>query len=524
MDTVDSEDIFDLVIVGAGPHGLAVAARIREPRPSALYTDAESSRLSFLRKYAARGREGKPKSLAALKILVIDKAGNQWISQWHKQFDALEIKHLRSPMFFHPDPSDLDALLAYSHGKGCHCDDVEISGVVGKERSKHKRKQTRAGKCRALATDFNERDRQDYFNPSAQTFREFCLRIVDRYALHNLIRQAEVESIDYCRIHEKHVGPLNEHFAISLTGSQKRVYSKALVLAPGVGGHPNIPPHLNKSSRLQSWCHSSDLATMTFPPASLKHKRGTTSLLIIGGGLTSAQIVDLALGRGVDKVYLIMRSHMKIKHFDLDLSWLGKVGNIMKMQFYQSDFAERAKTVLQARNGGSITPTYAKLLSAHEKTGNLSILTKTTIRRAEWNAQDLKWSINLERESSPGASADPSQVDDVDYIVCATGTRPDFQKLPFLKPILSRYPTEASCGLPHLTEDLQINPTLPLFVASGYAALQLGPGAFNLSGSREGAERIVNRLEELDRDEKAEVDLGMLAGNEANYYEILSAA
>ena len=47
-------------------------------------------------------------------------------------------------------------------------------------------------------------------------------------------------------------------------------------------------------------------------------------VVVIGGGLTSAQIVDLTIGKGVHKVFLICRSHFKLKDFDFPLSWIGK--------------------------------------------------------------------------------------------------------------------------------------------------------------------------------------------------------
>lgn len=46
--------IHDILIIGAGPAGLAVAARLREPTPSAVFTDAEHNRYQWIKKHSGR--------------------------------------------------------------------------------------------------------------------------------------------------------------------------------------------------------------------------------------------------------------------------------------------------------------------------------------------------------------------------------------------------------------------------------------------------------------------------------------
>jgi hypothetical protein len=148
-----------VAIIGAGPAGLAVAARLCEHTPSAIFTDDEHQRYHWIKK---RGRQMSLKDPKSGKVkpaspscpstkystLVLDATGDTWMSRWNNLFKTFEISHLRSPMFFHVDPGDRDALLAYSHERGGKNDLVEIPGCVGKEVSKHQKKQRQGGKSK----------------------------------------------------------------------------------------------------------------------------------------------------------------------------------------------------------------------------------------------------------------------------------------------------------------------------------------------------------------------------------------
>lgn len=62
------------------------------------------------------------------------------MSSWNEKFEQLKINHLRSPMFFHPDPRDRDGLLAFAYMSGREAELKAIQGVVGKELSKYHRR------------------------------------------------------------------------------------------------------------------------------------------------------------------------------------------------------------------------------------------------------------------------------------------------------------------------------------------------------------------------------------------------
>lgn len=197
-----------------------------------------------------------------------------------------------------------------------------------------------------------------------------------------------------------------------------------------------------------------------------------------------------------------------MKPFDVDISWMAKFQNIQKGAFYSADndkgiqpyelrmtllgtdkilsYLERLKAILQARNGGSINPPFAKILRSHIMASRLNLLTHTTIADKQFSPLTKTWSVSV----TPTADLPP-----IDYIVYCTGKANDVNKIPYLEPLRQEYPIETETGFPCLTHDLAWSDEVPLFVTGQLAALRLGPGAGNLEGARESAERVVWGLE-----------------------------
>ena len=148
------ENPLELLVIGAGPHALTLILRLVEPCPDML-SDGDrileglhtrhgvwaatrahvlalrkgpSAQLKIDKKRSvineinagkkcpyARQELTNPISLEFLKqkCLVIDDKGC-WMKEWDDNFDALEIKFLRSSVYVHPDPYEQRSLSTYA--------------------------------------------------------------------------------------------------------------------------------------------------------------------------------------------------------------------------------------------------------------------------------------------------------------------------------------------------------------------------------------------------------------------------
>ncbi|KAH8694925.1 FAD binding domain protein [Talaromyces proteolyticus] len=505
-------EVYDVIIIGAGPCGLGVAARLREETPSAMFTDEEHQRYHWIKKHRGkmslvraqrRKNKGVPTNLQICRpesccvrgnskysTLVLDSSGSRWMERWNRAFLALEIDHLRSPMFFHFDPGDRDGLLAYTRETGREKELFELSGCVGHELSKHKRKKMRNQSQFPHEAEINERDRKDYFTPGTRLFADYCASIITRYGLDGVdqIRQSDVHDIKFAEIE----GSKENTKLFTVSTCCGSLHSRAVVLAIGPGHTKMMPWELSPEEQ-RGACHSSEIG-MKFPSPLLAKKieyREVTNVVVVGGGLTSAQISHVAIRKGVTKVWHIMRSELKIKHFDVGLNWVGKFKNYDKAVFWSADDdRERFEMLQSARNGGSITPRYYKLLKQHIAHGRLSIHTNTVIREKHFDPISQTWRLSTDPPI-------PELPLCIDYICFATGMQTDVTQMPLLQSMNRDYPIETMNGLPCLTDDLMWKASVPLFVTGRLASLRLGPAAPNLEGARAGAERIAWALEDV---------------------------
>lgn len=182
----------------------------------------------------------------------------------------------------------------------------------------------------------DERDRKDYFTPSCSLFRDYCECVIDRYGLRrDLIQQERVEDIDFSVV--PGISEIEQVFTIR--SNKGTHFARSVVLAVGPGNAPSIPAGFGKAG--QACCHAMQIREFPDPSVTAKlRQKKDVNIVVVGGGLTSAQLTVMASKHGATKVFHLVRGRLRVKPFDVDLNWMGKFRNFEEASFWSADTDE----------------------------------------------------------------------------------------------------------------------------------------------------------------------------------------
>ena len=97
---------------------------------------------------------------------------------------------------------------------------------------------------------------------------------------------------------------------------------------------------------------------------------GQGRLLVVGGGLSAAQLALHALRLGWAEVALLVQGSLAERPFDIGVDWMARHHAIdltdAEAAFHRSGPQERRELLAQARPGGSVTPCCARELAERE--------------------------------------------------------------------------------------------------------------------------------------------------------------
>ena len=387
-----------VLVIGAGPFSLTFCSRWRRQQSH------------------QNGGERLAQDVGSL--LAVDPSGS-WLCSWQSHFEALFISHLRSPATWHCGPSHSHAMkqlwargiLDRYPSTGCSLDEQQTADDRSTVEPLLFRNNVVPPTQPSLSQPSSDCEQwADLALPSNEMFLSHCRYLVDKYSLDRCLLKGTVECVEAVCI-----SPFSATSTILNGGSFVRpryvvrlqdgasIYCRYVVSCVG-NLRPRMPnwatdalhsiPDELRAAYQDTLLHTSALvhqrasvASSAATAAVVDHAQprvAPTSVLIVGGGLTSAQLATLLLkaayahntsnstvnssySRSVSstnidlscgvRVYLVMRGACRQQQFDLTSPWMGRQRYDMQRDWQSvKDKQQRFRLIRQARNGGGSIP------------------------------------------------------------------------------------------------------------------------------------------------------------------------
>ena len=210
---------FDVCIVGAGPHALAVLSALHTP-------NAKLSEDKHMRRARGQGARGKPlSSTTKTTVCVVDPSG-EWLHQWNERFAALGIQYLRSPSWAHPDMFSSESLAEFAWREGRTDELRNVDSSLG------------------ALSGMPDLDAGYFRLPGTQLFHDFCAEMTETLP-HTFVKGKAVDVIT--------AGDTHEILVQTPQAPLAKIRAKQVVLALGAAGAPNVPRAFRGPDRADGW-------------------------------------------------------------------------------------------------------------------------------------------------------------------------------------------------------------------------------------------------------------------------------
>ncbi|XP_030269654.1 uncharacterized protein LOC115579990 isoform X2 [Sparus aurata] len=502
--------LLDVLIIGGGPHALTLATLLSnsDPVPNSDHghdsahspscsdplglqanpQTSDSKRCRGRKKRRATTGVALEEQLAQaatlervvcppLSFRVVDSYG-EWTTLWESQFTALNIPHLRSHTLVHTDP--LNKVERYSLDRALVKGTVEHITPVMEEENDWTQERETEGELRVTERSGDGlRKRVKYFQVQLQ---EGLVLKANQVVMATGPTRAQMANIP------SWVKSIEESYP------EERLQHTVHLM------------HRLTTARQQLQDCQRESETFSTQELCGVCEAGQR-VMVVGGGLTSAHVVSIALQQGAGHVTWVMRKHLQLKQFDVgDVeSLVGRYSHVehgIKMdgqaylrQFYnERSLHKRLAMIRQARKGGAVTPEAYIHLQPFILSGQVDVKTYCEVSEARWCYRSQAWSLSLSTgERWTG-----------DMIWLATGCKLDVRQDPLLSAVMKEFPIQVMDGWPCISESLQWAEGCPLYLMGQYTALQIGPHAVNLAGGQAASMRIAKNIRRRQRQDDAE--------------------
>ncbi|XP_075904430.1 uncharacterized protein LOC142902946 isoform X2 [Nelusetta ayraudi] len=467
-----------------------------------------------------------------LSLRAVDSYG-KWTALWESQFTALNIPHLRSHTLVHTDALKKEALQEFVLKQNRLMELHSLPDQIYILDENAFFNDMRLGKKERKRLNVNTALRKSlsFCLPGTKLSVDFFQDQVERYHLDSVLLKGTVESItpvidceDGMEADDERmkgrggedvvrdgVKKTVKYFQVTLQeGDAIKARHVVMATGPTRAQTANIPSWVRSigesypEGRLQHTVHLMHrLAAAQQKDAGSARQMEADSLcavcevgqrvMVVGGGLTSAHVVSIALQQGASHVTWVMRKHLQLKQFDVgDVEGLvGRYshtehgikmdGQAYLRQFYnQRSFHKRLAMIRQARKGGAVTPEAYVHLQPFILSGQVDVKTYCEVTEASWCYRNQVWSLFLSTGHRWSG----------DMIWLATGCKLDVKEDQLLFNVMKEFPIQVIDGWPCISESLKWTEECPLYLMGQYTALQVGPHAVNLAGGQAASMRI----------------------------------